>query len=448
MNLHLSRQLGADLGAEAEECAFGEVEGSGFEVGDDPFAAQFGFGERDADELAGGDFGAGGPISGDGDAQAEFGEFLDGFGAAELDEIARPLAEAAEVVADHFKRVAAPAGDDVGLAAEVAGFWAGSGPRVERADQELEFVGENRVAAEQPAVERFEAEPEVEVVGLELGDGFRGGAGGDGDAEERERFLEFAQHGGQHELGGGGGGADAELAARRLVEGAEAGPGLAHAALDGFGVGQELATVVGEEDAAALAVEERAAEVGFERADGVADGGLGQVERLAGAGEAALARQHGEGAKLTKAVGSGRLFLAEGGKRITLLKLEGDGVTVNGNDLLAFQDGIEWDIRMTRKLSGMVAGGLFNLQLKGHGLIALTTHGRPLTLRVARNLPVFTDPNATVAWSSNLEPEFKTDISLRTLIGRTSGESVQMAFSGDGFVVVQPYEEQPFQARR
>ena len=111
-----------------------------------------------------------------------------------------------------------------------------------------------------------------------------------------------------------------------------------------------------------------------------------------------------EGAKLTKATGSGRLFLAEGGKRITLLKLEGDGVTVNGNDLLAFQDSIIWDIRMVRKLGGMVAGGLFNLQLKGHGLVALTTHGRPLTLRVTRNQPVFTDPNATVAWSSNIEP--------------------------------------------
>ena len=155
-----------------------------------------------------------------------------------------------------------------------------------------------------------------------------------------------------------------------------------------------------------------------------------------------------EGAKLTKATGSGRLFLAEGGKRITLLKPEGDGVTVNGNDLLAFQDSINWDIRMVRKLGGMVAGGLFNLQLKGHGLVALTTHGRPLTLRVTRNQPVFTDPNATVAWSSNIEPEFKTDISLRTFLGRGSGESVQMAFSGEGFVVVQPYEERSFQRRR
>ena len=156
----------------------------------------------------------------------------------------------------------------------------------------------------------------------------------------------------------------------------------------------------------------------------------------------------GEGAKLTKASGSGWLFLAEGGKRITVLKLEGDGVTVNGNDLLAFQDGIEWDIRMTRKLSGMMAGGLFNLQLRGHGYIALMTHGRPLTLKVSRKMPVFTDPNATVAWSSNLEPEFKTDISLRTLLGRGSGESVQMAISGEGFVVVQPYEEPAFQTRR
>ncbi len=156
----------------------------------------------------------------------------------------------------------------------------------------------------------------------------------------------------------------------------------------------------------------------------------------------------GEGAKLTKCIGSGRLYLAEGGKRITLIRLEGDAITVNGSDLLAFEDGIQWDIRMTRKLSGMVAGGLFNLQLQGKGLVAVTTHGRPLTLRVKPESPVYTDPNATVAWSSNLEPEFKTDISLKTLLGRTSGESVQMAFKGNGFVVVQPYEEQPFQARR
>ena len=74
-------------------------------------------------------------------------------------------------------------------------------------------------------------------------------------------------------------------------------------------------------------------------------------------------------------------------------------------------------------------------------MVAITTHGSPLTLRVTAAQPVFTDPNATVAWSGNLSPDLRTDISLRTLLGRGSGESIQMQFQGDGFVVVQPYEE-------
>ena len=52
-----------------------------------------------------------------------------------------------------------------------------------------------------------------------------------------------------------------------------------------------------------------------------------------------------------------------------------------------------------------------------------------------------TDPNATIAWSGSLTPELKTDVSLRTFLGRGSGESMQMCFQGDGFVIVQPYEE-------
>jgi uncharacterized protein (AIM24 family) len=55
--------------------------------------------------------------------------------------------------------------------------------------------------------------------------------------------------------------------------------------------------------------------------------------------------------------------------------------------------------------------------------------------------PVYTDPNATVAWSGELQPEFVTDVSLKSFFGRGSGESVQMKFEGQGFVVVQPFEE-------
>ena len=45
------------------------------------------------------------------------------------------------------------------------------------------------------------------------------------------------------------------------------------------------------------------------------------------------------------------------------------------------------------------------------------------------------------AWSGNLQPDLKTDISFKTLTGRSSGETLQMKFKGEGFVVIQPYEE-------
>jgi uncharacterized protein (AIM24 family) len=54
--------------------------------------------------------------------------------------------------------------------------------------------------------------------------------------------------------------------------------------------------------------------------------------------------------------------------------------------------------------------------------------------------PVVTDPDATVAWSTNLSPSFRTNKMIE--IGQTSGETIQMEFTGsDGFVVIQPHEE-------
>jgi uncharacterized protein (AIM24 family) len=149
----------------------------------------------------------------------------------------------------------------------------------------------------------------------------------------------------------------------------------------------------------------------------------------------------GEGAKLTKAEGQGRLYLADSGKTIKILKLQGESIFVNGSDLLAFEPTVDWEIKMMKKLAAVVSGGFFNVRLSGTGLIAITTHFEPITLRVRPGQSVRTDPNATIAWSGNLQPEFKTDVSLKSFFGRGSGESIQMEFNGDGFVVVQPYEE-------
>lgn len=149
----------------------------------------------------------------------------------------------------------------------------------------------------------------------------------------------------------------------------------------------------------------------------------------------------GEGTPLMCAKGKGCLYLADQGKKVTLFELNGESLCVNGNDLLAFENRINWDIKLMRKMAGIMAGGLFNVTLQGTGMVAITTHFEPLTLLVKPGEKVYTDPNATVAWSGNLTPEFTTDITMRTLIGRGSSESIQMAFSGEGFVIIQPFEE-------
>jgi uncharacterized protein (AIM24 family) len=169
----------------------------------------------------------------------------------------------------------------------------------------------------------------------------------------------------------------------------------------------------------------------FER-EGILEHGFGKLFKKA---------LTGEGASLMKATGSGKLYVADQGKKISILQLNGESICVNGNDLLAFEPGIHWDIKMMRRIAGLLAGGLFNVRLEGRGMVAFTSHYEPLTLMVEPGNPVYTDPNATVAWSGELQPEFVTDVSLKSFFGRGSGESVQMKFEGQGFVVVQPFEE-------
>ena len=150
----------------------------------------------------------------------------------------------------------------------------------------------------------------------------------------------------------------------------------------------------------------------------------------------------GEGMQLMKIEGRGRVWLADVGKKIMLLRLQGESIVVNGNDVLAFEPSVKNEITIMRKLAGMLSGGLFQVRLSGHGVVAITAHYQPLTLPVsAKTGSVYTDPNATIAWSGNLVPEIVTDIGLKTLVGRGSGESIQLRFSGEGWVVVQPYEE-------
>ncbi|WP_369028112.1 AIM24 family protein, partial [Nocardia farcinica] len=79
----------------------------------------------------------------------------------------------------------------------------------------------------------------------------------------------------------------------------------------------------------------------------------------------------------------------------------------------------------------------------GRGRIAITSHGSPVVLNVDQ--PTYADPQAAVAWSSSLQTGIKRNDSfgLGRLMGRSTGEGTTLAFSGRGFVIVQPSELPP-----
>jgi uncharacterized protein (AIM24 family) len=146
----------------------------------------------------------------------------------------------------------------------------------------------------------------------------------------------------------------------------------------------------------------------------------------------------GEGQKLMTVTGSGEVFLADMGKDIQVVYLENDMISVNGSSILAFSASINDDIHMIGG-AGMMSGGLWNVSLSGTGYVAITSDGPPVCLDVSAG-NTFADPQAVVMWTSGVTMNVKTDVNLKTFIGKGSGETFQMGFGGQGWVMVQPSE--------
>jgi uncharacterized protein (AIM24 family) len=155
----------------------------------------------------------------------------------------------------------------------------------------------------------------------------------------------------------------------------------------------------------------------------------------------------GEGIPLMKVTGRGDLFLADLASDVFTIDLDhGDGLTINGKNVLAFEPTLQWDIRRVQGAGYLSNAGLFNCVFTGHGRIAITCKGSPVVLNVDQ--PTFADPQAAVCWSASLQTGFHRadQLNLGTLLGRSTGEAFTMSFAGQGFVVVQPSEELPMNA--
>jgi uncharacterized protein (AIM24 family) len=160
-------------------------------------------------------------------------------------------------------------------------------------------------------------------------------------------------------------------------------------------------------------------------------GGLGKMFKAA---------VTGEGVSMMECSGSGELFVASEAAEVQIMYLDNDAISVNGNNVLAFSSSISWDIHRIQARGAAMTGGLYNVSLQGTGYVAVTTKGDPIALDVASS-PTFADPQAVVLWTSGVRMDIKVDTGgIGSMIRGGSGESFQMAFGGQGYVLVQPSE--------
>lgn len=146
----------------------------------------------------------------------------------------------------------------------------------------------------------------------------------------------------------------------------------------------------------------------------------------------------GEGVPVMDITGGGEVFLADQAAEIQVMYLDNDSIWVNGANVLAFSASIGYDIKSIGG-AGAMAGGMYNVVLTGTGYVAITCDGPPVVLDVA-SAPTFADPQAVVMWTHGVQMGIKSDVNVKSLIGKGSGETFQMSFSGEGWVMVQPSE--------
>lgn len=148
----------------------------------------------------------------------------------------------------------------------------------------------------------------------------------------------------------------------------------------------------------------------------------------------------GQEMQLMRCTGRGQVFLAEDGSHLHAIELQGDGICVSAESVLAFDESLQYEVRRIEG-HGIPGGALFTMQFQGTGTIVVKTHGVPVVLPVTPT--TFADCNAVVAWSSASQVIISSQVRLRrNAYPGHSGETVNLQFRGapGNFIVVQPYE--------
>ncbi|QGV78681.1 TerD family protein [Streptomyces ficellus] len=148
----------------------------------------------------------------------------------------------------------------------------------------------------------------------------------------------------------------------------------------------------------------------------------------------------GQEMQLMRCTGRGQVFLAEEGAHLHPIELQGDGICVSAENVLAFDETLQYEVRRIEG-HGIPGGALFTMQFQGSGTVVVKTRGVPVVLPVTPT--TFADCNAVVAWSSASQVILSSQVRLRrNAYPGHSGETVNLQFRGapGNFIVVQPYE--------
>lgn len=137
---------------------------------------------------------------------------------------------------------------------------------------------------------------------------------------------------------------------------------------------------------------------------------------------------------MIKAVGQGKIFVYEKGRKTFLLDLNEEFIYVEGGNLLALEDSLTYrvepiyDAAYERKID--------TVKIFGRGSLAISTSIEPLTLRVSRDYPLSISSSALVAWTGNLIPTVVNEQAMDdVMIASGDDEGFKIRFEGDGVVV-------------
>ncbi|SRR5581483_8427817 len=137
---------------------------------------------------------------------------------------------------------------------------------------------------------------------------------------------------------------------------------------------------------------------------------------------------------LVKAVGQGKIFVYEKGRKTFLLDLNEEFIYVEGHNLLALEDTLTY--RVEPIYDSTYQRKIDTVKIFGKGSLAISTSIEPLTLRVTREYPLSISSNALVAWTGNLIPQVMDDQSLENvMIENENDAGFKIRFEGDGVVV-------------